>query len=300
MSLGAALWCVLGPPLLLAVAPLADGIARRVRARLQSRRGPPLLQGYWDLAKLAGKRDLGSGQGLLSTLAPPLALATAVSAALLLPAGGGAPLGFAGDAVAFVYLLAFSTVAIVAGGTAAGSAYAFLGANRELLLVLFAEPAAALALFALGLRAGSFRMDAMVAFLAAHGPGLSGVIAIAALLLALLAWTCRPPFDLSEAEQELTGGLLVEYGGSRLALFRWALQVRALAVAWLVGELLIPVRLPFVPGLVVALVRALLLLGLASVAETLLARLRLREARIVLANVATLAALAIAFALIGS
>jgi formate hydrogenlyase subunit 4 len=293
-------WGVLGPLLLLAFAPLGDGVARRVRARLQSRVGPPLLQGYWDLAKLAGKHDRGAARGPLAAAAPIVAVAAATTAALLVPSGGHAPLGFAGDLVAFVYLLGFATVAMVLGGAAGGGAYAFLGANRELLLVLFAEPAAALALFALAMRAHSFRLAELTAFQGAHGPGLSGLMATAALLLSLLAWTGRQPFDLSEAEQELTGGLLVEYGGPRLAMFRWALQLRLVAVAWLAGELLVPVALPFAAGLVVALARTLVLIGVASAAETLLARLRLREARLYLANVATLAALAIAFALIGS
>ena len=282
------------------LAPLPDGLARRVRARLQSRAGPPLLQGYQDLAKLAGKHDRGAAGGPLAAAMPPLALAAAVSAAVLLPAGGAAPLGFAGDLVAFVYLLGLATVALIVAGTAAGSAYGFAGANRELLLVLFAEPCAALALFALALRAGSFRLAEIAAFQAGAGPGMSGVMAGASLLLALLAWTGRPPFDLSEAEQELTGGLLAEYGGRRLAMLRWALQVRSLAVAWLIGELLVPTPAPFALALPLALAKALALLALASGAETLLARLRLREARLYLANVAALAALAIAFALIGS
>jgi formate hydrogenlyase subunit 4 len=99
-------WGVFGPLVLLALAPLLDGIARQIRARLESRAGPPLLQGYLDLAKLAGKQEVSAGTGTLSRMLPYLALGAAVGAGVLLPVAGIAPLGFAGDGLVVLYLLA--------------------------------------------------------------------------------------------------------------------------------------------------------------------------------------------------
>ncbi len=299
-ALAALVWIVLGPPLLLAVAPFLDGLGRRIRARLHSRQGPPLVQGWLDLAKLAGKREvLSSGERLSATL-PWLALAAAVTAGLLLPVGGRTPLGFAGDGLVLLYLLGLSSAALALAGTTSGSPYGFLGASRELLILLFVEPVVACAFFVQAIRAGSFRLGAIVEWQAAQGPSVSTVLAAAAVLLVLLAYLGKLPFDLSEAEQELTGGVLVEYGGRSLALWRWALFVRWLVVAWLAAEVFLPTPLPFVLGAPVALVKVLAIFCLAVVAETLIARLRLDQARAVLTQVAVLIVFAVTFALIGA
>ncbi len=297
---GALAWALIAPPLLLLAAPLLDGVARQVRARLESRAGPPLLQGYVDLAKLAGKHEVSAGTNRLADGMPWLALASACAAGALLPVAGTAPLGFAGDALTVLYLLALSSVALVLAGSATGSPYGFVGGSREMMLLLFVEPVVAGALFVLGLKSGTFRLDGMVAWQATHGPGVSGVLAGAGLLLALLAYMGRVPFDLAEAEQELTGGSMVEFGGARLALLRWTLFVRGLVVAWLAAELFLPTRLPFALGLPAAALKALALFVVAAAASALVARLRVDHARAYLAQVTLLLGFALVFALIGA
>lgn len=300
MNVGAVAWGLLGPALLLAASPLLDGIARKVRARLESRAGPPLLQGYLDLAKLAGKREVSAGTGPLAGAMPWVALAAAVAAGLLLPVGGVAPLGFAGDGLVVLYLLALSTAAMALAGSASGSPFAFLGAGRELVLLLLVEPVVAGALFVAGLRAGSFRLVEAAAWQAAHGPGVSGVLAAAGVMLALLGYIGRLPFDLPEAEQELMGGSSLEFGGRRLALLRWTLFVRWLVVAWLVAEVFVPVALPPALAVPVALLKLAALFLLVAVASALVARLRVDHARAWLVQVGLLMGFAIVFAIIGS
>jgi formate hydrogenlyase subunit 4 len=282
------------------LSPLLDGIARQIRARLESRAGPPWLQGYVDLAKLAGKREVSSGVGRLAALTPVLGLAAAGAAAALLPVAGTHPLGQAGDAIALLYLLGLSSVALVLAGSASGSPFGFLGASREMMVLLFVEPVVACALFVAALKAGTFRLDAIVAYQASHGPGVSGVLAGAGLLLALLAYMGRVPFDLAEAEQELMGGSMIEFGGTRLALLRWTLFVRGLVVAWLAVELFAPTRLPFAAGLPVAALKALAMFAVAAVLSALVARLKVDHARAYLAQVALLMGSALVFALIGA
>jgi len=293
-------WSLLAPVVVLAAAPFLDGLGRRIRARLHSRRGPPLSQGWLDLAKLAGKQEIRAGADPLTRGLPWLGLTAAAAAALLLPVAGHAPLGFAGDGLVLLYLLGLSSVALTLGGMTVGSPYGFLGASREMVLLLLVEPVVACALFVLAIRAGTFRLDALVAFQAAHGSGVSSVLAAAAVLLVLLAYLGKLPFDLSEAEQELTGGVLVEYGGRSLALWRWALFVRWLVVAWLAAEVFLPTPASIALGLPLALAKVLALFGLAAAAETLAARLRLDQARAVLTQVAFLIVFAVTFALIGA
>ena len=293
-------WGVLGPLILLALAPLLDGIARQIRARLESRAGPPLLQGYVDLAKLAGKQEVSAGTNALARRLPALALATAVTAGVLLPIGGRAPLGFAGDGLVLVYLLALSSTAVALAGCASASPFATLGASREMLLLFLAEPVIAAALFVLGMKSGSFRLADIAGWQAVHGPGISGVLAAVAVLLALPATMGRLPLDQPEAEQELMGGVTIEFGGTRLALLRWTLFVRWLVTAWLVAEVFLPTPLPLALAIPAAAAKGLLVFGLAMTASALLARLRLDFVRAYLAEAGLLMGAALAFAWIGA
>lgn len=292
-------WALLVPLALLAASPLLDGVGRQIRARLESRAGPPLLQGYVDLAKLAGKHEVSAGVNPLATLMPFVALAAAAAAGALLPVAGIAPLGGAGDAIVVLYLLGLSSVAIVLAGSATGSPYGFLGAGREMLLLLFVEPVVACALFVVALKCGSFRLDDMMRWQMAHGPGVSGVLAGLGLLLALLGYMGRLPFDLSEAEQELMGGVTLEFGGRRLALLRWTLFVRWLVVAWLVVVLFAPAPVAGVPGALIAALEVVALFALVSGLSVLFARLRIDHLRVYLVQVGMLMVFALLFALIG-
>jgi len=297
---GAVLWALGGPVLLLALAPFLDGLGRRVRARLQSRRGPPLAQGWIDLAKLAGRVEVRASADRLTPALPWVALASAAAAGLLLPVAGHAPLAFAGDGLVLIYLLGLSSACLALAGLSGGSPYGFLGAGRELVLLFLVEPVVACAFFVLALKAGTFRLDQLVLWQATHGPSVSSVLAAVAVLTALLAYLGKLPFDLSEAEQELTGGVLVEYGGRSLALWRWALFTRWLVVAWLAAEVFLPTPAPLALGVPLALGKVLVVFGLAAAAETLMARLRLDQARGVLTQVAFLIVFAVTFALIGA
>jgi formate hydrogenlyase subunit 4 len=253
-----------------------------------------------DLAKLAGKREVSAGTGSLAAMLPWAALGAAVTAGLLLPVGGRTPLGFAGDGLVLLYLLALSSAAMALAGSASASPFAFLGVSREMLLLFFVEPIVACALFVACLKAGSFRLAEAAAWQAAHGPGVSGVLAAVGLLLALLGYMGRLPFDLPEADQEIMGGTSVEFGGRRLALFRWTLFVRWLVVAWLVAEVFLPVPWPPAFALVATLVKVGLVFTLAAGASALLARVRVDHARAYLVQVGLLMGFAVVFALIGA
>jgi len=293
-------WLAVGPAAVLAAAPLLDGVGRRVRARLEARVGPPLAQGYIDLAKLASKSSVSSAFNPIVVVAPWVALVAAVTAALLLPMGGHTPLGFAGDTVVLLYLMGLSCAAIAVGAAASGSAYAFLGASRELVLLLLVEPVVLAAFVVVGLQAGSFRLDVLANWQLVHGPSVASALAGVAVVVALLAYLGRVPFDLSEAEQELTGGAMVEFGGRPLALMRWALFSRWLVAAWLVVEVFAPTPLRGLAGAAATAVLVLALFAVLSVVSTLLARTKLDGARLFLVQIGLLMLFALAFALVGA
>lgn len=296
----ALIWAIAVPLVLLVVSPLLDGLARKIKARLHSRLGPPIIQGYLDLAKLVGKTDVTPAANTLTNFLPFLAIASAAIAGALLPISDFAPLSFAGDLILVLYLLGLSTVAVVLGGVASGNPYPFLGASRELQVLLFTEPVLAFALFVLAVKAGTFRLPEIVLWHAQNGYTFSTVLAGLGALSALLPYFGKLPFDLSEAEQELMGGVLLEQAGWRLALYRWTFFTKWFVVTWLFCELFLPVLAPFPLSALVMLVKVFVVFCIAAVFETLLARLRLDHVRAFFIHVAFFVLFALAFALIGA
>ncbi len=229
--------------LVLLLAPLFQGVMRRVTARIQSRQGPPLLQPYFDLLKLLGKEDLESGEApLLQRLSAYLALAVVLTLAWLIPMGLPAPLNGEADVILLAYLLTLSGVCTLIAGLAAGSTYSLLGVSREMMCMIALEPLLAVALLAGAVHTGSFRLDTVLggAVYAVYGFPWSGVLLLVVLLLAFQAIVQRVPFDISEAETELMDGPLVEYSGPKLALFRYAQMVRLVLYSALFADLFLP------------------------------------------------------------
>jgi formate hydrogenlyase subunit 4 len=126
--------------LVLALAPLCEGILRKVTARVQSRQGPPIWQPYYDLLKLLGKEDLESGESpAMQRFASWLSLAAILTVALLVPMGTTPPLSGAADAYLLIYLLTVCGVSTMLAGLAAGSTYSLVGMSREMMSLMTLE-----------------------------------------------------------------------------------------------------------------------------------------------------------------
>ncbi len=188
---------------------LAAGLDRRLSARLQGRLGPPLLQPLFDVHKLLEKAPRA-----VNALAGPLLLGhvgfMALTGALLV---GGADVLFS----LFVFVLAALCLALAAGS--ADSPYSAVGAERELVLVLAAEPFLVLLLAGVCKLTGASTLPEILASpvpVAARFPG-----AVLVLLLVALLKLRKSPFDLSashHAHQELGRGLTSDLAGPQLAL----------------------------------------------------------------------------------
>ena len=143
--------------LLLMVAPLFSGWSRVLRAKIQSRKGPPLLQNYYDIAKLMKRQEVISVQaGWIFRVTPAITLATMLLAALIVPVFVlQSPLGMAGDLLLLVYLFALPRFFFAIAGLESGSTFAGIGARRELLISALVEPVLLLVIFVMALLAGS-------------------------------------------------------------------------------------------------------------------------------------------------
>jgi ech hydrogenase subunit B len=195
-----------------ALAPIAVGLLlgvdRRVTAAMQLRIGPPVLQPLYDLTKLAAKESLPADR---------LAAALLVAHACL--AGGALGILLAGgDLVVAVLVMGGAQVLFILAAAAVESPYAQLGASRELVVLVAAEPLLLLVAIAYGSVAGSFSAAAV----AAAPPPVLVLPTLGLTLAVLLAVALRKsPFDLAtshHAHQELVKGSTTEMAGRWLAL----------------------------------------------------------------------------------
>lgn len=222
--------------LLLAVSPLVTGFIRTLKARLQTRRGPGVLQPYRDLYKLFRKSMVvPDTASWLFPATPYVLFSTAALAGLMVPMiSTDAPLGLFGGALAVVYLLGLGRFFLALGGLDTGSSFGGLGSSREMTISALAEPAMMLAIFTVAIGANSTSLSevARVAigqewrFLAP-----SQMLAFAALFVVLIAETGRIPVDNPATHLELTmihEAMILEYSGPYLALIEWGAAVKQL------------------------------------------------------------------------
>ena len=233
--------------LLVALAPLVNGIIRKVKARLQGRRGAGVLQPYADLAKYLRKDAVVSADASWLFTATPYVVAASLGlAALLVPTVYlGSHLGFLGDVVALVYLLGLGRFFTLLAAMDTGSAFTGMGSSREATLAALAEPALLLGLVMAALPTGTLQLGAAAAQTIAQGPGLSPVkaLSLAALVVIVIVETGRVPVDNPATHLELTmihEGLVLEHAGRGLALMTWGAATRQLLLFTLVIDLFAP------------------------------------------------------------
>ena len=139
--------------LLLLFAPLLQGVITRTKALFAGRQGAPLLQPYYDLARLWRKGFVLSHTTTWVFLAGPVVgLAVPILAALLLPFGAlPAPISFQGDLILFVYLFGLSRFFVASAALDTGSSFEGMGAAREVTFSCLAEPTLLFSLIVLAL-----------------------------------------------------------------------------------------------------------------------------------------------------
>jgi formate hydrogenlyase subunit 4 len=225
----------------LLLAPLIPGLINRVKAWLAGRTGPPILQLYFDLARLWRKAVVLSTAASPGHVAgPAVAFVSLVGASLLLPVGrAGAPIAFEGDAVLFVYLLALARFSISVAALETGSAFEGMGVAREVSFAVLAETAIITALLVLGVQTGSVSLTKMLA--PAAGPGTA--LLAAGLYLVLLAENCRVPFDDPNTHLELTmihEAMVLDHSGPPLAVILHGAALKLLVFCVLLTEAVVP------------------------------------------------------------
>jgi len=232
---------------LLVLAPLLKTAIKKMKARLQNRQGPPLLQGYYDLAKLLRKEPVRSETASWVFVAGPrVYFGAAVAATTLVPVlMAAAPLEGAGGILLLVGTLALGRFALATAALDTGSAFGGMGASRDMTIAALAEPALMLGLFTSALAAGSLNVGGLVRSGLQHGVAFhpSDLLAFAGLFIIVVAETGRIPVDNPATHLELTmihEAMVLEYAGPDLALVEWASAVKELLYLTLLVDLFVP------------------------------------------------------------
>jgi formate hydrogenlyase subunit 4 len=292
--------------ILLLFPPLLPGIINRVKAAFAGRRGPPVLQLYFDLWKLLRKGAVYSTTTTWIFRAGPVAtLAALLVAALLLPLGGGlpAPAAFPGDVVLFAYLLGAARFATVLAALDTGSSFEGMGASREVTFAALAEPALFLSIAGLALARGTLSWTSMLSgqMPAWHLYGPAFAMLIGALILVALAENSRIPFDDPNTHLELTmvhEVMVLDHSGPDFALILYGASIKL----FLLGAIIVRLAFPFEASIRAHV--ALFLAGMTVFAvvvglvESTFARLRMNRIPQILIAASVFAALAMAVILI--
>jgi len=233
--------------LVLALAPLLTGIVRKMKARLQRRRGPSVLQPYRDLLRLLRKEVvLAENASWLFRVAPYLIFAATWVAAALVPTfATGLLFSWSADLIAIIALLGSARFFQALAGMDVGTSFGGIGASREMLIASLAEPAMLMMVFTLALVADSTQLSAVAAFMVSPEVGLrvSLGLALIALIIVAIAENARIPVDNPATHLELTmvhEAMVLEYSGRHLAMIELAVSLKLILYLSLIACLFLP------------------------------------------------------------
>jgi ech hydrogenase subunit B len=192
---------------------LLAGVDRKLTARMQSRWGPPVLQPFYDVLKLFQKENIVVRRS--QNFYVYFFLFFMVFTAGLFFTGG--------DILLTIFALTLASIFFILGAYKASSPYSFIGAERELILMMAYEPMVLLAAVGMYLVTRSFIVGDIARYprlLVQYLPGL-----FTGFVIILVFKMRKSPFDLSmshHAHQEIVRGISTEFSGRTLALIEIA------------------------------------------------------------------------------
>jgi formate hydrogenlyase subunit 4 len=278
--------------------PLLPGLINRVKALSAGRRGPPVMQLYYDLARLWRKSVVQSNVASPAFIAGPAVAWTAVfAAAMLVPVGFvGTGLSFRGDVVLLLYLLALARFATAWAAMETGSAFEGMGAAREVSFSVLTEAALIAAMLTLSVQTRSVSLSTMLA----PFPGTGALLLAAGLFTVLLAENCRVPFDDPNTHLELTmihEVMVLDHSGPPLAVILHGASLKLLLFSVLLTESVLPIgAINPLGGVLLLLVGVVATTVGVGLVESLMARFAFRRVPLLLLTAVLLCVFALLIA----
>jgi formate hydrogenlyase subunit 4 len=270
--------------LILSMPILLIGVINRVKSWWVGRRGPGLLQSFFDLRRLLGKT------GVVSQVASPLFRAGAyvvlccslVAASMVPLLGQFAPLSFSHDFIVVAYTLGLARIALMLSAMDVGSAFEGMGTAREASFSAFAEPALFIIIGTAAAATGMSSFSGLIGQL--HNTPMYGLIVfpiVLALLILLQAEAARVPVDDPMTHLELTmihEVMILDHSGPELAAMQYAAALKITFYAGLIAALLNPFDpwLMPLPAFLFGVIMMLLVALVVGCIESLTARLPMR------------------------
>jgi len=221
---------------------LLCGIDRKLVARMQKRVGPPIVQPFYDFFKLMGKETIipACANRSMFLVAPLVGLAALVVIQLFIPVFSFSAFSGMADIIVILYLLLIPALAAILGAAASGSPYAGVGLSREMVVIISCELPLVLVLLSVAKTVGDamgtglcFSLSDIAAYQAMNGSlitKLSMIPAAIAMLMVIPGETGNHPFDAAEAETELCEGMLAEYSGAPLGVYKLSHAIKMLTL----------------------------------------------------------------------
>ena len=211
---------------------IASWIVRKVSALVQWRVGPPLFQPFYDVVKLMGKEILvpQEAQKAVFMAAPLVGMAgILLLSTMLWRITIDSSTLFVGDIIVAIYLMVLPSLALILGSSASASPHAAVGTSREMKLVMGYELPLVLAFIVVIIKTGG---TLNLAEIAQHTTvfSISNMLAFLAALLCVQAKLGFVPFDIAEAQTEVASGVLMEYSGALLAVWKLAHAIMLVAL----------------------------------------------------------------------
>ncbi len=271
---------------------LLCGIDRKIVARMQKRVGPPLLQPFYDFFKLIGKETIvpAAASRTVFLIAPLVGLAALVVIQLFIPIFTFSAFSGMADVIVILYLLLIPALASILGGAASGSPYAGVGLSREMVTIISCELPLVLVLLAVGKTVGNaigtgltFSLSDIAGYQAANGSLIlkaSMIPAAIAMLMVIPGETGNHPFDAAEAETEICEGLLAEYSGAPLGVYKLTHAIKMLTLTSLFVALFlggIGTGILLVDGIIVFLLCVVITILTISLVHAVTARLKIEQ-----------------------
>ncbi len=268
---------------LIIVSPLFFiGLINKVKAIWAGRKGPPLLQPYYDFFKLLGKGEVISRTtSFVFKIAPSVNVAAVLFALMIVPMPiVGSAVHFEGDFVLFAYVLSLAKFLTVIAALDTGSSFEGIGASREVTYSTILETAFFVVIGSLALLTHHVSFDtifAAVGMTSGFTP-LIKILLVLSLFIMLLAEGSRVPVDDPNTHLELTmihEVMVLDYSGPDLAYIQYAVALKMTIIAVLIADLLVPAYLVFMPAMTVFLLILVLVFISVGAVESLIARSRI-------------------------
>ncbi len=230
--------------IIILLSPLVNGVVKKLKATMQGRVGPGVLQPYYDLLRLFKKDMVISSVTSWIFKATPYIVFTATAAAsLIVPVlSTASAFSMMGDVIALIYLFALARFFMALAGIDAGTSFGGEGSSREMTVAILVEPMMMLALFTAAIAAGSTNI-ARIATIHGLVYSPSHLLALSAFIVAIVAETGRVPVDNPDTHLELTmihEGMILEYSGRYLALLEWAHAMKQMILFTLAVDIFFP------------------------------------------------------------